>query len=433
MGANPHANGGVLLRDLKMPDFRPYAVEVPSPGAVDAQDTLVLGAFLRDVTRANMEHRNFRIFGPDETLSNMLGDVFEVTNRQWDALEVEGDEFLAPAGRVVDSQLSEHQCEGWLEGYLLTGRHGLFNSYEAFIRIVNSMFSQHAKWLKVTLELPWRRKIASLNYLLASHVWQQDHNGFTHQDPGFLDHVINKKADVVRVYLPADANCLLSVFDHCLRSRHYVNVVVAGKHALPQWLTMEQAVIHCTQGIGIWQWASNDQDAEPDVVMACCGDTPTLEALAAVSILRENLPEMKIRVVNVIDLMRLQPATEHPHGLSEADYNSLFTTDKPIIFNFHGYASLVHGLTYRRANRRLHVRGYKEEGTITTAFDMRVQNEIDRFHLVQDVVDNLAHLGSRGAYLKQKMRDKLIEHKHFIDEHGEDMPEVRNWKWSAAS
>ena len=433
MGANPHANGGVLLRDLKMPDFRTHAVKVASPGAVDAQDTLVLGKFLRDVTRANMDHRNFRIFGPDETLSNMLGDVFEVTNRQWDARRVEGDEFLAPAGRVVDSQLSEHQCEGWLEGYLLTGRHGLFNSYEAFIRIVDSMFSQHAKWLKVTLELPWRRKIASLNYLLASHVWQQDHNGFTHQDPGFLDHVINKKADVVRVYLPPDANCLLSVFDHCLRSRHYVNVVVAGKHALPQWLTMEQAVIHCTQGIGIWQWASNDEDAEPDVVMACCGDTPTLEVLAAVSILRENLPDTKIRVVNVVDLMRLQPATEHPHGLSDADYDSLFTKDKPIIFNFHGYPSLVHGLTYRRTNRRLHVRGYKEEGTITTAFDMRVQNDIDRFHLVLDVVDNLGHLGSKGAYLKQKMRDKLIQHKHFIDEHGEDLPEIRNWKWSATN
>jgi xylulose-5-phosphate/fructose-6-phosphate phosphoketolase len=433
MGANPHANGGILLHDLKMPDFRAHAVKVVSPGAADAQDTLVLGAFLRDVTSANMERRNFRIFGPDETLSNLLGYVFESTNRQWDAAAIEGDEFLAPAGRVVDSQLSEHQCEGWLEGYLLTGRHGLFNSYEAFIRIVDSMFSQHAKWLKVTLELPWRRKIASLNYLLASHVWQQDHNGFTHQDPGFLDHVINKKADVVRVYLPPDANCLLSVFDHCLRSRHYVNVVVAGKHALPQWLTMEQAVIHCTQGIGIWQWASNDQGAEPDVVMACCGDTPTLEVIAAVSILRETLPEIKIRVVNVVDLMRLQTAKEHPHGLSETDYDSLFTTDKPIIFNFHGYASLVHGLTYRRNNRRLHVRGYKEEGTITTAFDMRVQNEIDRFHLVQDVVDNLAPLGSKGAYLKQKMRDKLIEHKNFIDEHGEDLPEIRNWKWSATT
>jgi xylulose-5-phosphate/fructose-6-phosphate phosphoketolase len=433
MGANPHANGGQLLRDLKMPDFRAHAVKVPSPGAVDAQDTMVLGGFLRDVTLANSAQRNFRIFGPDETLSNLLGEVFEVTNRQWDAEAIEGDEFLAPAGRVVDSQLSEHQCEGWLEGYLLTGRHGLFNSYEAFIRIVDSMFSQHAKWLKVTLELPWRRKIASLNYLLASHVWQQDHNGFTHQDPGFLDHVINKKADVVRVYLPPDANCLLSVFDHCLRSRHYVNVVVAGKHALPQWLTMEQAVVHCTEGIGIWQWASNDQGGEPDVVMACCGDTPTLEVLAAVSILRENLPEVKIRVINVVDLMRLQPAAEHPHGLNEVDYDSLFTKDKPIVFNFHGYASLVHGLTYRRTNRRLHVRGYKEEGTITTAFDMRVQNTIDRFNLVQVVVDNLDHLGSKGAYLKQKMRDKLIEHKHFIDAHGEDLPEIRNWKWPAAT
>jgi xylulose-5-phosphate/fructose-6-phosphate phosphoketolase len=430
MGANPHANGGVLLRDLKMPDFRDHAVKVSSPGAVDAQDTLVLGKFLRDVTRANMEQRNFRIFGPDETLSNLLGDVFEATNRQWDAIEIEGDEFLAPAGRVLDSQLSEHQCEGWLEGYLLTGRHGLFNSYEAFIRIVDSMFSQHAKWLKVTRELPWRRAISSLNYLLASHVWQQDHNGFTHQDPGFLDHVINKKADVVRVYLPPDANCLLSVFDHCLRSRNYVNVVVAGKHALPQWLSMEQAVIHCTQGVGIWQWASNDQGGEPDVVMACCGDTPTLEVIAAVSILRESLSDIKIRVVNVVDLMRLQPSAEHPHGLSEKDYDSLFTTDAPIVFAFHGYASLVHGLTYRRTNRRMHVRGYKEEGTITTAFDMRVQNGIDRFHLVVDVLDNVERFAGKGAYLKQTMHDKLIEHKHYIDEHGEDLPEIRNWKWA---
>jgi xylulose-5-phosphate/fructose-6-phosphate phosphoketolase len=433
MGANPHANGGMLLRDLRMPDFRDHAVQVPSPGAVTAQDTMVLGKFLRDVTRLNEDKRNFRVFGPDETLSNLLGDVFEATNRQWDARKVDDDEFLAPYGRVLDSQLSEHQCEGWLEGYLLTGRHGLFNSYEAFIRIVDSMFSQHAKWLKVTLELPWRRKIASLNYLLASHVWQQDHNGFTHQDPGFLDHVINKKADVVRVYLPPDANCLLSVFDHCLRSRHYVNVVVAGKHALPQWLSMEQAVVHCTEGIGIWQWASNDQGGEPDVVMACCGDTPTLEVIAAVSILRESLPDVKVRVINIVDLMRLQPCAEHPHGLSETDYDSLFTKDKPIIFGFHGYASLVHGLTYRRCNRRLHVRGYKEEGTITTAFDMRVQNGIDRFHLVQDVVDNLDHLGSKGAYLKQEMRDKLIEHKHFIDAHGEDLPEIRNWIWTHAA
>ena len=427
MGANPHANGGILLRNLIMPDFRLHAVTVPSPGAVNGQDTLVLGKFLRDIAKLNQ--KNFRVFGPDETLSNLLGAVFEVTNRQWDAREVANDEFLAPAGRVLDSMLSENQCEGWLEGYLLTGRHGLFNSYEAFIRIIDSMFSQHAKWLKVCLELPWRRKISSLNYLLASHVWQQDHNGFTHQDPGFLDHVINKKADIVRVYLPADANCLLSVFDHCLRSRNYVNVVVAGKHALPQWLTIEEAVVHCTEGIGIWQWASNDQEEEPDVVMGCCGDTPTLEILAAVSILREHLPDLKIRVINVVDLMKLQSASEHPHGLSELDYDALFTKDKHIIFGFHGYSSLVHRLTYRRTNRNLHVRGYKEEGTITTAFDMRVQNDLDRFHLVQDVVDRLPHLGSKGAYLKQEMKDMLIKHKNYIDQNGEDLPEIRNWKW----
>jgi xylulose-5-phosphate/fructose-6-phosphate phosphoketolase len=433
MGANPHTNGGMLLRDLRMPDFRDHAVNVPSPGGVTAQDTMVLGKFLRDVAVLNEEKRNFRVFGPDETLSNLLGAIFEVTNRQWDAREVADDEFLAPDGRVVDSMLSEHQCEGFLEGYLLTGRHGLFNSYEAFIRIVDSMFSQHAKWLKVTSGLPWRRPISSLNYLLASHVWQQDHNGFTHQDPGFLDHVINKKADVVRCYLPADANCLLSVFDHCLRSRHYVNVVVAGKHALPQWLTMEQAVIHCTEGLGIWQWASNDQDEEPDLVMASCGDTPTLESLAAVSILRQHLPDLKIRVINIVDLMRLQPECEHPHGLSETDYDQMFTRDKPIVFAFHGYPGLIHRLTYRRTNRNLHVRGYKEEGTITTAFDMRVQNEIDRFHLVIDVVDRVPDLGTKGAYLKQLMQDRLVEHKHYIDQHGKDLPEIRNWMWGQPS
>ncbi len=431
MGANPHANGGLLLHDLHMPDFRAYAVDVPTPGTLAKGDTHLLGPFLRDVTKLNLEQKNFRVFGPDETLSNGLESLFEVTTRQWDAATVPGDEFLAPTGRVME-MLSEHQCEGWLEGYLLTGRHGLFNCYEAFIHIVDSMFNQHAKWLKITSHLPWRRKIASLNYLLASHVWRQDHNGFTHQDPGFIDHVINKKASVVRVYLPPDANCLLSVMDHCLRSRHYVNVVVAGKHPSPQWLTMEQAAVHCTKGIGIWEWASSDRDSEPDVVMACAGDVPTLETLAAVSILREHLPELKIRVVNVVDLMKLQPETEHPHGLSDKDFDSLFTTNKPVIFAFHAYPWTIHRLTYRRTNHHnIHVRGYKEEGTITTPFDMTVLNDMDRFHLVLDALDRLPQLNAKGNYLKQFSQDKLIEHRQYIDRYGEDLPEIRDWQWPA--
>lgn len=411
MGANPHANGGLLLRDLRMPDFREYAFDVPKPGAVEAQDMIELGKFVRDIFKLNEDSKNFRIFGPDETMSNRLGAVFEETNRDWNAEKLESDEFLASNGRVMDSMLSEHMCEGWLEGYLLTGRHGFFASYEAFIRIVDSMFSQHAKWLKVTSELPWRQKIASLNYILSSNVWQQDHNGFTHQDPGFLDHVTNKKADVVRMYLPPDTNCLLSCFDHCIRSRNYVNVMVTSKHPRPQWLTMDQAVKHCTQGIGIWDWASNEQGDEPDVVIACCGDTPTLEALAAVTILRENMPEIKIRFINVVDLMKLQSHDKHPHGLTDTEFDTLFTKDKPIIFAFHGYPTLIHELLYHRRNRDLYVCGYQEEGTITTPFDMRVQNEIDRFHLVQQVIYHLPQLGNRGAYLVQKMNDKIVEHK----------------------
>jgi xylulose-5-phosphate/fructose-6-phosphate phosphoketolase len=431
MGANPHANGGLLLRELEMPDFRDYAHKVTEPGTAGPGDTRVLGRFLRDVVKLNARERNFRVFGPDETLSNGLEAVFEVTNRQWNAETRANDEFLAPGGRVME-MLSEHQCEGWLEGYLLTGRHGLFNCYEAFVHIVDSMFNQHAKWLKVTATLPWRRPIASLNYLLASHVWRQDHNGFTHQDPGFIDHVVNKKASIVRVYLPPDANCLLSTIDHCLRSRHYVNVVIAGKHPAPQWLTMAAAVAHCTRGIGIWQWASNELDLEPDVVMACAGDVPTLETLAAVSILRQHLPNLKIRVVNVVDLMKLQPKSEHPHGLGESEFDALFTTSKPIIFAFHAYPWLIHRLTYRRTNHgNLHVRGYKEEGTITTPFDMTVLNDLDRFHLVMDVIDRVPQTGSKGQRLKQQLRNKLIEHKRYIDQFGQDMPEVRNWRWGA--
>ncbi len=433
MGANPHANGGLLLKDLRMPDFRDYAVDIPAPGAVEAEDMRKLGEFVRDIYALNESERNFRVFGPDETASNRLSAVFEVTGRDWNAEIEPDDEFLSQDGQVMDSVLSEHVCEGMLEGYLLTGRHGFFNSYEAFIRIVDSMVSQHAKWLKVCNQLPWRQKIASLNYVLASNVWQQDHNGFTHQDPGFLDHVANKKADVVRLYLPPDANCLLSVFDHCIRSRDYVNVVVASKHPRPQWLTMDQAVKHCTEGIGIWQWASTDAGQEPDIIMACCGDTPTLETLAAVTILRDAFPELKIRVVNVVDLMRLQADTQHPHGLSDRDYDMLFTTDKPIVFAFHGYPSLIHEFTYRRKNKNLHVRGYIEEGTITTPFDMRVLNNIDRYHLVLTALQNLDCLGNRSAFLAQQMKDKLVEHKQYIAKYGVDMPEVADWRWTPAA
>jgi xylulose-5-phosphate/fructose-6-phosphate phosphoketolase len=429
MGANPHANGGMLLNDLRLPEFRGYGVAIKEHGAMGEGDVHVTGRFLRDVIKLNEDQLNFRIFGPDETVSNRLEAVFEATNRQWNTLTEENDEFLAPSGRVME-MLSEHQCEGWREGYLLTGRHGVFNCYEAFIHIIDSMFNQHAKWLKMTLEIPWRRKIASLNILLTSTVWRQDHNGFTHQDPGFIDHVINKKSEIVRVYLAPDSNCLLSIMDHCLRSRHYVNVIIAGKHPSPQWLSIEQAVDHCTRGIGMWEWASNDLDCEPDLIMACSGDVPTLETLAAVSILREHLPELKIRVVNVVDLLKLERQSEHPHGLNDKDFDSLFTKDKPVIFAFHGYPWLIHRLTYSRTNNHnIHVRGYKEEGTITTSFDMTVLNEMDRFHLVMDAIDRLPQTGSKGTYLKQTLQDKLIQHREYININGEDMPEIRNWKW----
>ena len=432
MGANPHANGGILLKDLRLPDFRQYAVEVPKPGAVMAEATRVLGRFLRDVMRLNQDQRNFRVFGPDETASNRLDALFEATERTWMAERRPEDEHLGPDGRVMEI-LSEHTCQGWLEGYLLTGRHGLFSSYEAFIHIVDSMFNQHAKWLKVTREIPWRAPIASLNYLLTSHVWRQDHNGFSHQDPGFIDHVVNKKAEVIRVYLPPDANTLLSVADHCLRSRDYVNVIVAGKQPALQYLDIDAAVTHCTAGIGIWSWACTDQGAEPDVVMACAGDVPTLETLAAVALLREHLAELKVRVVNVVDLMRLQPRGEHPHGLSNAEFDTLFTRDRPIIFAYHGYPWLIHRLTYRRTNHdNLHVRGYKEEGTTTTPFDMVVLNDLDRYHLVMDVIDRVPGLAARAGHVRQLMLDRRIEHKAYIVEHGDDRPEVRDWKWPHA-
>jgi xylulose-5-phosphate/fructose-6-phosphate phosphoketolase len=433
MSANPHANGGLLLHDLKLPNFRDYAVDVQSPGAATAEATRVMGQFLRDVMKLNLEQRNFRLFSPDESNSNRWQDVLDVTNRAWVAETLSYDDHLAPDGRVME-MLSEHQCQGWLEGYLLTGRHGFFSCYEAFIHIIDSMFNQHAKWLKVCNEIKWRRPIASLNYLLSSHVWRQDHNGFSHQDPGFIDHVLNKKAEVVRVYLPPDANCLLSVTAHCLKSRNYVNVVVAGKQPSPQWLTMEQAVRHCEAGLGIWPWASNDRGSEPDVVMACCGDVPTLETLAAVKLLRQHAPELKIRVVNVVDLMTLQPPSEHPHGISDRDFDALFTVDKPIIFAFHGYPWLIHRLTYRRAGHdNIHVRGYKEEGTTTTPFDMCVINDLDRFHLVGDVIDRVPKLGDRAAYAKQEIRDKLFEHREYISRYGDDMPEIKNWTWAGQS
>ena len=429
MGANPHSNGGMLLKELSLPDFRDYAVDVPDPGSVTAEATRVQGRLIRDCMKLNMEAANFRVFSPDEAASNRWSDVFEVSKRCSTAEILPDDTSVSPEGRVME-MLSEHQCQGWLEGYLLTGRHGFFSCYEAFIHIVDSMVNQHAKWLKVSREIPWRRSIASLNYLLTSHVWRQDHNGFSHQDPGFIDHVVNKKAEIVRVYLPPDANTLLSVTDHCLRSRNYINVIVAGKQPSPQWLDMDAAARHCSAGLGIWSWASNDQGAEPDVVMACCGDVPTMETLAAVTLLRELVPQLKIRVISIVDLMKLQTKAAHPHGLSNRDFDLLFTTDKPIVFAFHGYPWLIHRLTYRRTNHKnLHVRGYTEEGTTTTPFDMAVLNEIDRFHLAAEVIDRVPSIGAEGAYPKQLIRDKLFEHKRYIHEYGEDMPEVRNWKW----
>lgn len=430
MSANPHTNGGKLLRDLRTPDFRNYAVDVPAPGAVKAQDMMELGGYVRDLFVLNKENNNFRIFGPDETKSNRLYKAFEVEKRAFNAEFTDEDEDLALDGRIMDSYLSEHMCEGWLEGYLLTGRHGFFASYESFIRVVDSMVSQHAKWLKVCNQLPWRQKIASLNLILSSNVWQQDHNGFTHQDPGFLDHVANKKADVVRMYLPPDANCLLSCFDHCIKSKNYVNVIVASKHPSMQWLTMDEAVIHCTHGIGIWDWASSDQGTEPDIVMACCGDTPTLEALAATTILRDSLPEVKVRFVNVVDLMKMESHLNHPHGLTDEEFDLLFTRDKPVVFAFHGYPKLIHELTQGRTNEKnFHVHGYIEEGTITTAFDMRVQNHIDRFSLVKEALKHLPQLGDKAGHLNQQMNDLLVKHKNYIAEYGQDLPEVLDWKW----
>lgn len=429
MGANPNANGGLLLKDLRLPDFRNYAVTVNAPGTVIKQDMMELGKYVRDVFKLNKESKNFRVFGPDEALSNRLNFMFDEEKRSWDAITYVDDEYLSHEGRIMDSYLSEHFCEGALEGYLLTGRHGFMHCYEAFIRIVDSMTSQHAKWLKVTKDLDWRSDISSLNYILTSHVWQQDHNGFTHQDPGFLNHLVTKKADIVRMYLPPDTNCLLSCFDHCIKTKNYINVIVASKHPRPQWLTMEEAIKHCEKGVGIWNFASNDQNSEPDIVLACCGDTPTLEVLAATSILRNAFKDLKIRVVNVVDLMRLQPDFQHPHGLSNQDYNAIFTKDKPIIFAFHGYPSLIHQLIYKRENKDIHVHGYKEEGTITTPFDMRVQNEIDRYHIVIDALKYLPQLGNSSSRLIEWCKDKLIEHSEYIREYGQDLEEVRNWTW----